>query len=76
MEEEIWVEVFPSSKKEKVEKKNKKYIVYVKEEPKEGKANKRVKELLAQFLMVPEEKVILIYGHRKRKKRYRIIKSN
>ncbi len=76
MEEEIWVEVFPSSKKEKVEIKKGKYVVYVKEEAKEGKANKRVKELLAEVFTVPKEKVILIYGHKKRKKRYRIIKSN
>jgi len=70
----IKVKVFPDSKKEEIIKKaDDKFEIKVKEKPEQGMANKRVKEILARYLNIPEEKLILIRGARQRNKIFKII---
>ena len=70
----IKVKVFPDSKKEEIIKKtDDKFEIKVKEKPEQGMANKRVKEILAKYLNIPEEKLILIRGARQRNKIFKII---
>ena len=70
------VKVFPNSKKEEIIKKSEdEFEIKVKEKAEEGRANKRVKEVLARYLNVSEEKLILIRGARQRNKIFKIIKD-
>jgi len=70
----IKVKVFPDSKKKEIIKKaDDKSEIKVKEKPEQGMANKRVKEILARYLNIPEEKLILIRGARQRNKIFKII---
>lgn len=65
----IKVKVFPGAKKERIiRKKENNFSIFVKERPKEGKANKRVFELLSLYFKLPEEKIYLIKGAKERNK--------
>jgi len=69
----IKVKVFPNSKVEEIIKKSDyEYIVKVKDKAKQGKANKRVKELLANFFSKNEDKIILIKGLNQQNKIFKI----
>jgi uncharacterized protein YggU (UPF0235/DUF167 family) len=69
----IKVKVFPNSKIEEIIKKSDdEYIVKVKDKAEQGKDNKRVKELLANFFSTNEEKIILIKGSNQRNKIFKI----
>ena len=70
------VKVFPNSKKEEIIKKSEdEFEIKVKEKAEKGRANKKVKEVLARYLNISEEKLILIRGARKRNKVFKIIKD-
>jgi len=65
----IKVKVFPNSKKEEVSQKSEdSFEIKVKEKPKEGRANKAVLKALSSFLKMPEEKIRIIKGFKKRNK--------
>jgi uncharacterized protein YggU (UPF0235/DUF167 family) len=69
----IKVKVFPNSKVEEIIKKSDdEYIVKVKDKAEQGKANKRVKELLANFFSKSENKIILIKGSNQQNKIFKI----
>jgi uncharacterized protein YggU (UPF0235/DUF167 family) len=69
----IKVKVFPNSKIEEIIKKSDdEYIVKVKDKAEQGKANKRVKELLANFFSKGEDKIILIKGSNQQNKIFKI----
>ena len=71
------VKVFPNSKKEEIIKKSEdEFEIKVKEKAEKGKANKRVKEVLAKYLNISEEKLILISGAKQRNKIFKIISNN
>ena len=68
------VKVFPNSKKEEIIKKSEdKFEIKVKEKAEEGRANKRVKEVLARYLNISEEKLILIRGAKQKNKIFKIV---
>jgi len=70
------VKVFPNSKKEEIIKKSEdEFEIKVKEKAEEGRANKRVKEVLARYLNISEEKLILIRGAKQGNKIFKIIKD-
>jgi len=58
----IQVKVTPNSKIEQVSRENDKYLIRVKEPPKEGKANRAVIKLLAEYFKVPQQSVRIISG--------------
>jgi uncharacterized protein YggU (UPF0235/DUF167 family) len=69
----IKVKVFPNSKIEEIIKKSDdEYIVKVKDKAEQGKANKRVKELLANFFSKNQDKIILIKGSNQQNKIFKI----
>ena len=69
----IKVKAFPASKKEKVIKKNNdSFEVFTKEKAERGMANRRLKELLSEFLKVSPGKVILLKGAKRRNKIFEI----
>lgn len=71
----IKAKVFPSAAKDKVLKTDKEKLhVYVRADAKQNQANQRTKVLLADYLNIPENKIILIDGHRSQNKTY-IIKN-
>ena len=65
----IKIKVSPGSKKEEVIQKNEdSFIIKVKPKAKEGKANSRMVELLAQYLNIPLSRIRIIKGgHQKNK---------
>ena len=68
------VKVFPNSKKEEIIKKSEdEFEIKVKEKAERGRANKRVKEVLARYLNVSEEKLILIRGAKQKNKIFKIV---
>jgi len=68
------VKVFPNSKKEEIIKKSEdEFEIKVKEKAERGEANKRVKEVLARYLNISEEKLILIRGAKQRNKIFKIV---
>lgn len=71
----IKVKVFPCSKEEGVAINAKdQYEVKVKEKPKQGLANQRVRQLLSAHFGIMENKVHLIKGARTQNKVFEIIK--
>lgn len=69
----ILVSAKPNSKKEGVEKvDDSHFVVRVNAPAKEGKANKRVEELLAKHLGVSKSSVFLIQGHTSKEKVFEI----
>jgi len=68
------VKVFPNSKKEEIIKKSEdEFEIKVKEKAEERRANKRVKEVLARYLNISEEKLILIRGAKQKNKIFKIV---
>ena len=70
----IDVIVKPNSKKESIEvlEENKSFTIKVNAPPEDGKANKRVIEILSEFLKVPKTKIELIKGTKSKKKVFKI----
>jgi hypothetical protein len=69
----ISVKVKPNAKQEKIEKVNEShFLVSVKEKPQEGKANKAVIKILAEYFGVPQSQVVLLKGQTSREKIYEI----
>ena len=61
------VKVKPSSKKEEVKKiSESEYEVKVSAPPERGKANERLREILADFFGVPKGRVKILRGHTSR----------
>jgi len=70
------VKVSPEAKREEIVKKAEdEFEIKVREKAKEGRANQRVKEVLASYLKVPEEKLILIRGVKQRNKIFKLIQN-
>ena len=69
MASRIWVTVKPRAKKEEVRKTDDgEYIASVHAPPQQGKANKALIELLANYFSVPKSSVRIIMGQTGRKK--------
>ena len=69
----IKVKVFPNSKKEEVIKKSEdSFEVRVKEKPEKGKANREVVRILSCYFKIPESKIRLVKGFKKRNKIFEI----
>jgi len=69
----IKVKVFPNSKKEEVIKKSEdSFEVKVKAKPEKGMANKEVVKVLSVYFKIPESKIKLIKGFKKRNKIFKI----
>ena len=64
----IQVKVKPNSKIEEVSQEGDSFIIKVKEPPKEGKANRAVIKLLAEYFGVPQSQVRILSGFRSRNK--------
>jgi uncharacterized protein (TIGR00251 family) len=64
----IVVNVKPGSSKEKIEKNEEGFLVYVKEPPVEGKANRAVIKLLAKSLGVSREGIKILSGKKSKRK--------
>ena len=58
----IQVKVKPNSRVEEVNRDGDIFLVRVKEPPKEGKANKAVVKLLAEYFKVPQHSVRVVSG--------------
>ena len=72
----IAVKVIPNAKQADVlEESENSFRVKVDAPPKEGKANKRLIEILAQYFDVAKSKVKLVKGEKSRQKIVEIIKS-
>jgi len=69
----ISVKVKPNAKQEKIEKFTESYfLVWVKEKPQEGKANKAAIKVLSEYFGVPQSWVILLKGQSSREKIFEI----
>ncbi len=66
----IKVKVFPKEKEEKIIEKDNQLLIYIKEEAKEGKANKKVFEILSQIY--PKRRIICLKGSRSVNKIFKI----
>lgn len=70
----ISVQVKPNCKKELVEQlENGDLLVKVNVPPVDGKANKRVIELLSKYLKVSKSRINLLRGHKSKKKKFEIL---
>ena len=68
------VKVFPNAKKESIIKKAAdEFEIKVKEKATLGKANEKVREILARHLKISEGKLILIRGAKQRNKIFKVI---
>jgi len=68
------VKVFPGSRIDEIIKKaDDKFEIKVREKAKEGKANKKAKEILARYLNIPEEKLLLLRGAKQRNKIFELL---
>ncbi len=71
----IKVKVFPNSKKEGIIKKSEdSFEIRIKERPERGLANRGVRKILSSYFKIPEPKVRLIKGFKKRNKIFKITK--
>lgn len=69
----IKVKVFPCSKKQGIIKKSPdSFKIKVKEKPVQGNANKAVIRALMDYFQIPESKIKLIKGFKKRSKVFKI----
>jgi uncharacterized protein (TIGR00251 family) len=64
----IQVKVKPNAKTEELSQEGDSFIIKVKEPPREGKANRAVIKLLAQYFGVPQSQVRIVSGSRSRNK--------
>jgi len=70
----IKVKVSPNSKKEEtIRKSEDEFEIKIKEKAEKGKANRRVKEILSEYLNIPQEKLILIRGAKQRNKIFKML---
>lgn len=70
----IKVKVFPGSGEQVVRQiASDRFEVFVREEPREGKANHAVQRALSSFLKIEEKRVRLIRGGKTRNKIFKII---
>lgn len=73
----ISVTVTPNSKKEEVVQiSEREFRVKVSAPPKEGRANERLYELLADYFHVPKSLIFIVSGHASRKKVVEIFLKN
>jgi len=73
----IKVKVFSSSKKEEIIKKSEdSFDVCLKEKPVMGKANKKLIKNFSFYFKIPESKIRIIKGNRKRNKILKINSNN
>ena len=73
----IKVKAKPRSKKEGVKQITKElYEVRVNQPPEKGRANERIKELLAEYFKVPKSKVKLVRGETSKEKIFEILKEH
>ncbi|HNP79232.1 MAG TPA: DUF167 domain-containing protein [Candidatus Pacearchaeota archaeon] len=69
----IKVKSIPCSKKEEIIKKDEdSFEIKIKEKPERGEANKRIKEILANYFKISLSKVILIKGAKQKSKIFSI----
>ena len=69
----ISVKVKPNAKQNKIEKINEShFLVWVKEKPLEGKANKAAIKVLSEYFGVPQSRVVLLKGQSSREKIFEI----
>jgi hypothetical protein len=69
----ISVRVKPNARQEKIEKVNEShFLIRVKEKPQEGKANKAVIKILAEYFDIPQSEIILLRGQTAREKFFEI----
>jgi uncharacterized protein (TIGR00251 family) len=69
----ISVKVKPNARQEKIEKVNEShFLIRVKEKPQEGKANKAVIKVLAEYFGVPQSQIVLLKGQSSREKIFEI----
>jgi len=69
----IKVKVFPNSKKEEIIKKSEdSFEIKVKEKPEKGRANREVVRILSFYFKIPESRIRLIRGFKKRNKIFEI----
>ena len=69
----IKVKVFPNSKREEIIKKSENsFEVKIKEKPEKGKANREVVRILGFYFKIPESRIRLIRGFKKRNKIFEI----
>jgi len=69
----IFVKVKTEAKEEKIEKTGENnYVVFVKERPKKGLANKAVIKILSRYFKVPQKNVVIISGLSSRQKLIKI----
>ncbi len=72
----IKVKVFPEEKENKILKKNKdSFSIWVKEKAGQGRANRKVVEILAEFFNVGRSEIRLVRGAKTRNKIFDIIKE-
>lgn len=64
----IAVRVKPNARQEKIEKTGDVFTVYVKEPPKNNKANKAVISLLAEYFKTPKSNICILKGLKSRQK--------
>ena len=64
----VRVKVIPNSKTEEVITEDDSFLVKVKEPPREGKANRAVVKLLAQYFKIPQSSVTISSGFKSRNK--------
>jgi len=64
----IKVKVKPNAKKQAIERKDDLFIVYLKEKPRRGEANKALIKAIANFFNVSTARVRIIKGYKSREK--------
>ena len=70
----IKVKVFPNSKKERIEKKSEdSFVFYLAEQAERGEANKKLREVIADYFNIGANKIKIIKGGRSRSKIIKII---
>ena len=69
----ISVKVKPNARQEKIERINEShFLIRVKEKPQEGKANKAVIKVLAEYFGVPQSQIVLLKGQSSKEKTFEI----
>ena len=64
----IFVRVRPNAREERVDKIGDILTVYVKEPPKENKANRRLINLLSEYFKVPKSQIFIVSGMKSKQK--------
>ncbi len=71
----VTVKVKPNAKREEIKELSSNELeIAVKEPPQEGKANKRVIELVASYFNVPKSNVSIVRGEKSKSKILKVIK--